>query len=162
MSGDQITVEFPLTQKRIDPLGQAPTPGFLLDVLCFLNEEFFFDTVDSILPLLVDLHPTSRQLTHLDLLGVESLVPVCPHQFLDLLPVPHEERGAILERRRCAVALVESLRGWIPILAPQFQLLELLAHRDGRQPELLPKIRLVRSEERRVGKECRSRWSPYH
>ena len=22
--------------------------------------------------------------------------------------------------------------------------------------------RLVRSEERRVGKECRSRWSPYH
>ena len=24
------------------------------------------------------------------------------------------------------------------------------------------KIDLVRSEERRVGKECRSRWSPYH
>ena len=23
-------------------------------------------------------------------------------------------------------------------------------------------IRLARSEERRVGKECRSRWSPYH
>ena len=23
-------------------------------------------------------------------------------------------------------------------------------------------IDLVRSEERRVGKECRSRWSPYH
>ena len=23
-------------------------------------------------------------------------------------------------------------------------------------------IRIVRSEERRVGKECRSRWSPYH
>ena len=22
--------------------------------------------------------------------------------------------------------------------------------------------RLIRSEERRVGKECRSRWSPYH
>ena len=30
-------------------------------------------------------------------------------------------------------------------------------------PEELPKIyRSVRSEERRVGKECRSRWSPYH
>src|SRR3989454_5486989 len=25
-----------------------------------------------------------------------------------------------------------------------------------------PAIVLVRSEERRVGKECRSRWSPYH
>ena len=24
------------------------------------------------------------------------------------------------------------------------------------------KANLVRSEERRVGKECRSRWSPYH
>ena len=23
-------------------------------------------------------------------------------------------------------------------------------------------LRLTRSEERRVGKECRSRWSPYH
>ena len=28
-----------------------------------------------------------------------------------------------------------------------------------REPELLKQIR---SEERRVGKECRSRWSPYH
>ena len=24
------------------------------------------------------------------------------------------------------------------------------------------RVRLGRSEERRVGKECRSRWSPYH
>ena len=23
-------------------------------------------------------------------------------------------------------------------------------------------VHLIRSEERRVGKECRSRWSPYH
>src|SRR3712207_29462 len=29
-------------------------------------------------------------------------------------------------------------------------------------PALLDPIRAVRSEERRVGKECRSRWSPYH
>ena len=26
----------------------------------------------------------------------------------------------------------------------------------------VPKLRTTRSEERRVGKECRSRWSPYH
>src|ERR1051326_9362640 len=25
-----------------------------------------------------------------------------------------------------------------------------------------PRLEIVRSEERRVGKECRSRWSPYH
>ena len=29
-------------------------------------------------------------------------------------------------------------------------------------PEVLWKMGRVRSEERRVGKECRSRWSPYH
>src|SRR2546426_10857798 len=28
--------------------------------------------------------------------------------------------------------------------------------------ELFSRIAVVRSEERRVGKECRSRWSPYH
>ena len=29
-------------------------------------------------------------------------------------------------------------------------------------PEFIHEIDNVRSEERRVGKECRSRWSPYH
>ena len=28
--------------------------------------------------------------------------------------------------------------------------------------EILTTKRIIRSEERRVGKECRSRWSPYH
>ena len=28
--------------------------------------------------------------------------------------------------------------------------------------KLLPGLGATRSEERRVGKECRSRWSPYH
>ena len=30
------------------------------------------------------------------------------------------------------------------------------------KPDVMAQYRLVRSEERRVGKECRSRWSPYH
>ena len=33
---------------------------------------------------------------------------------------------------------------------------------DNLQPLLLSNSNLTRSEERRVGKECRSRWSPYH
>ena len=34
---------------------------------------------------------------------------------------------------------------------------------EGSHPEVHEKyIDLMRSEERRVGKECRSRWSPYH
>jgi hypothetical protein len=30
------------------------------------------------------------------------------------------------------------------------------------QPNATAVVQRVRSEERRVGKECRSRWSPYH
>ena len=33
---------------------------------------------------------------------------------------------------------------------------------DGAGEKHVPVINLTRSEERRVGKECRSRWSPYH
>src|SRR2546430_8971070 len=39
---------------------------------------------------------------------------------------------------------------------------------DAREPQRQPagiltaRLDVVRSEERRVGKECRSRWSPYH
>src|SRR2546422_9473882 len=33
---------------------------------------------------------------------------------------------------------------------------------DGRVEVLTANIEMGRSEERRVGKECRSRWSPYH
>ena len=29
-------------------------------------------------------------------------------------------------------------------------------------PNAIFKVEMLRSEERRVGKECRSRWSPYH
>src|SRR2546427_5396767 len=36
----------------------------------------------------------------------------------------------------------------------------LVAERDPGDPDLQTCI--ARSEERRVGKECRSRWSPYH
>ena len=31
-----------------------------------------------------------------------------------------------------------------------------------KQQKFIAKLELTRSEERRVGKECRSRWSPYH
>ena len=37
-----------------------------------------------------------------------------------------------------------------------------LADKIGINMQSLSKIERGRSEERRVGKECRSRWSPYH
>ena len=38
---------------------------------------------------------------------------------------------------------------------------EILAHTAGKLRKNRIRV-LARSEERRVGKECRSRWSPYH
>src|SRR3712207_4603764 len=49
-----------------------------------------------------------------------------------------------------------------PVAFPlkEFELLEMLLRNPGR---VLTRGQLIdRSEERRVGKECRSRWSPYH
>src|ERR1022692_4997483 len=37
-----------------------------------------------------------------------------------------------------------------------------LLHQASRVPHTGFRSRILRSEERRVGKECRSRWSPYH
>src|SRR2546426_8362376 len=46
------------------------------------------------------------------------------------------------------------------------QALELKFSRIQFTPDLMPSditgTEIIRSEERRVGKECRSRWSPYH
>ena len=47
------------------------------------------------------------------------------------------------------------LKNLIKILCPESGAIYL----DG---EDVRRISLTRSEERRVGKECRSRWSPYH
>ena len=37
-----------------------------------------------------------------------------------------------------------------------------LSTKDTKEISRLMRINHTRSEERRVGKECRSRWSPYH
>ena len=39
---------------------------------------------------------------------------------------------------------------------------KLFGTQDEREVKKMRKIVAERSEERRVGKECRSRWSPYH
>src|SRR5574344_2894235 len=51
-----------------------------------------------------------------------------------------------------------------PIIGPHFGVNLLLGDRSKFNEPLLttPKSVVDRSEERRVGKECRSRWSPYH
>ena len=39
---------------------------------------------------------------------------------------------------------------------------KLTASEEALKKEIVGKVNRHRSEERRVGKECRSRWSPYH
>ena len=38
----------------------------------------------------------------------------------------------------------------------------ILARYGTEERSMIAVLQAVRSEERRVGKECRSRWSPYH
>src|SRR3989475_7975918 len=56
-------------------------------------------------------------------------------------------------------------QGWSRFLAgdePKWSQIAISGHsQGGGQAAMVAKLH-VRSEERRVGKECRSRWSPYH
>ena len=68
-----------------------------------------------------------------------------------------------LDRRRAGILSNSGViqGGMIPKLSACLRALErspVANIIDGRQPDAL----IERSEERRVGKECRSRWSPYH
>src|SRR3989449_3511937 len=67
-----------------------------------------------------------------------------------------EERGYLTDfRTAAAVALT------LKYLAPK-DTPEALLVGAGALARLTARAMLARSEERRVGKECRSRWSPYH
>ena len=67
--------------------------------------------------------------------------------------------------RRLWIALAESEKE-LGLDITQKQIDELAAHKDDINYLVAEKrkkiVRHRRSEERRVGKECRSRWSPYH
>src|SRR5687767_15219239 len=58
--------------------------------------------------------------------------------------------------RKDRAAVRDARRPWVPDIAD--------VRRAGDQSQVAagPRRALPRSEERRVGKECRSRWSPYH
>ena len=91
--------------------------------------------------------------------------------------VPAGEYGKLEEGVRCHVGVAvedaERRRQRLPGILPRDGVLRFhLVHRAGLRErrgehdvqvglELHVRV-LVRSEERRVGKECRSRWSPYH
>src|ERR1043165_6931962 len=60
-------------------------------------------------------------------------------------------------------ALVPMRFPWMMLLLPPISRpAKVLPEITLRAAAMAPPMRLLRSEERRVGKECRSRWSPYH
>src|SRR2546422_9462963 len=86
-------------------------------------------------------------------------ISVLTHEFQD--PVNDFETDPNAVRRRVVPAGVEVYEITGPFF---FGAAETFKDRLGRiavRPKVLI-LRMRRSEERRVGKECRSRWSPYH
>src|ERR1043165_7879203 len=93
---------------------------------------------------------------YLRLLFARVGTPYCPDHGLAL------QSETVAEMVAKLLALPEDTR--LMVLAP------VVTARKGEQADLLEelraqgfsRVRIDRSEERRVGKECRSRWSPYH
>ena len=56
------------------------------------------------------------------------------------------ERGELIEKNSAQLAARFPQAGWV----------------EQEPFDIVRTVREARSEERRVGKECRSRWSPYH
>src|SRR3712207_7619202 len=68
--------------------------------------------------------------------------------------------GALIGGAWCAGRVVWSRQRLVDQLAAQAE--ELQLSRDATARAAAAEERARRSEARRVGKECRSRWSPYH
>ena len=68
----------------------------------------------------------------------------------------YKVRNAISDRVEAMKVLLPNLEGNIDLANRFMREIKTQASLDH------PNIAALRSEERRVGKECRSRWSPYH
>ena len=70
---------------------------------------------------------------------------------------------AAFVRRNAVLAVFSIYKSFEYLLPDGPELVEaVLQQEQVLQKQSSPYIYILRSEERRVGKECRSRWSPYH
>ena len=101
--------------------------------------------------------PCKKVYEDAEVLAFHDINPVAPVHFM-LVPKQHIE--SLLDAEEAHAALL----GKLLLLAPK------LAREQGLEGGFRTVINsgkgggleVFRSEERRVGKECRSRWSPYH
>src|SRR5882724_12326784 len=106
-----------------------------------------------------NLQATEKSVTHLigklhDLKREISKVIVGQEEIIDQLLITFLSGGH---------ALLEGVPGLAKTLMIRTlsEAIDLKFRRIQFTPDLMPSD-IIRSEERRVGKECRSRWSPYH
>src|SRR3989440_1585035 len=103
-----------------------------------------FDSLDTIVPL------------GLSVLVLASFLAIESRSKSPLIPPAFLKRGSVLTSNTLALVLTSTVGGVSFIITIYLQ--NIL----GYSPLYAGLGTLPRSEERRVGKECRSRWSPYH
>ena len=87
-----------------------------------------------------------------------------------ILSGKNEENKSMKKAKRCLIAVVSGVLVATAVLSGCGQSKKEVSKNDDHLTVYLWENRLMkniapyihRSEERRVGKECRSRWSPYH
>src|SRR5260370_7611071 len=93
--------------------------------------------------------------------GYQAVIDRCIVPMLGRLKVQDVKRPDVATAmKKMAHKPAEANRAF-SVMRKMFNLAEVWGHRpDGTNP--CRHVPMYRSEERRVGKECRSRWSPYH
>src|SRR2546426_4445950 len=99
-------------------------------------------------------------LTSLALWGCRSRAPAAPPSQPPAKQAVSKAAGGAA--RTAGVAIRIPTKGGAPRVYRLPSMVEVPTAIRGKLPPVTRVIGLDRSEERRVGKECRSRWSPYH
>ena len=89
--------------------------------------------------------------SYLRILGVVIIIGIYQYQSIQMDILAREIRSLELKRNQ-----LKSENTTLKVHIDQ------LTHINRIEKLAQEKFGLIRSEERRVGKECRSRWSPYH
>ena len=74
--------------------------------------------------------------------------------------LPQETRNISNKQPKLTTKAIREIRTKTPKVSRRKEIIKIRS--EINEKELKETIAKIRSEERRVGKECRSRWSPYH
>ena len=107
-----------------------------------------------------------KDVTVVDLPGIYSLSPYTLEEVISRQYIQKERPDVIIDLvdasnlERNLYLTTQLMEMGIPVVVA-LNMMDLV-RKQGRMIDIKTLSELTRSEERRVGKECRSRWSPYH